>query len=268
MLVRGRREWEEKRMRRHQRVVLSTSPVYNVQLYASFVAIWVAILGAAVYGGGGVRLHHRKSSRWVWDTGKAVVKCKACFTPFCLPHPGTRRECKFLRLRPSINPCMFAWVSLTFDSLVGDICISLPSSDPIIAVGILSAAETRDSFGFIKVMIFYLQIVMLCEMIYWYYMHGRRQTEVSSRRGRVRRPRGGNLSANHAKEKPRKGQDTEKKKRLLALESYVSVPSTVFQFRLSSQRRFLSEDLKETNGMEEKHVSAQAKRDHVRSEVE
>jgi hypothetical protein len=61
---------------------------------------------------------------------------------------------------------MFAWFSLTFDSLVGDICISLPSSDPIIAVGILSAAETRDSFGFIKVMIFYLQIVMLCEMIY------------------------------------------------------------------------------------------------------
>jgi hypothetical protein len=91
---------------------------------------------------------------------------------------------------------------------------------------------------------------------------------VSSRRGRVRRLRGGNLSASHAKEKPRKGQDTEKKKRLLALESYVSVPSTVFQFRLSSQRRFLSEDLKETNGMEEKHVSAQAKRDHVRSEVE
>jgi hypothetical protein len=66
-------------------------------------------------------------------------------------------------------------------------------------------------------------------------------------------------------EKAQKGQDTkEEKKPSRPLESYGSVPSNVFQFRLSSDC-LLFEDL---NGMEEKHVSAQAKRDHVRSEVE
>lgn len=64
-------------------------PVYNVQLYASFVAIWASILELLFMVGARVRLHHRKTRQLARHD---VVKCKA----FSFVFLYFKTKCKFL----------------------------------------------------------------------------------------------------------------------------------------------------------------------------